>query len=129
MSNFKSVLYLDDLRTPTIFGIEVVRNYDQFVWHLENKEIPELISFDHDLSFEHYPLSEENPGVKIPYDSYKEKTGYHCAKWIVENKIPIKYWFVHSFNSVGKANIEEILRAYAPNGEVKGLQIPFRSKL
>ena len=47
----KISIYLDDIRTPTIEGWKVVRNYDEFVstvMHhgLENIEV---ISLDHDL--------------------------------------------------------------------------------
>lgn len=123
---FDSILYLDDVRMPLVPGIEVVRNYDQFVWHLQNKPIPQLLSFDHDLSFEHYPFEEENPSLVIPYESFKEKTGWHCARYIVENQIPIEFWAVHSFNPVGRRNIERELRQYRPQGEVRGLKIPYR---
>lgn len=123
--HFKSVLYLDDMRTPLILGIDVVRSYDEFVWYVQNKPIPEFISFDHDLAFEHYPFEENRPGLSIPYDTFKEKTGYHCARFIVENQIPMQYWAVHSFNVVGRVNIERVLRTYCPGGEIRGLKIPY----
>jgi hypothetical protein len=114
------------MRTPLILGIEVVRSYDEFVWHIQNKPIPQLISFDHDLSFEHYPFEEDRPGLVIPYDTFKEKTGWHCARYIVENQISMEFWAVHSFNAVGRQNIERELRQYRPQGEVRGLKIPYR---
>lgn len=123
---FESVLWLDDNRMPLIFGFEWVKNYDQFVWHLENKEMPELICFDHDLADEHYPLNENKPGMVIPYDSYKEKTGKDAAQFIVDHKLPIRYWSVHSFHAQGKINIENVLRPYCPQGELQGLKIPYR---
>jgi hypothetical protein len=126
--NLKSVLYLDDTRVPTIIGITRVKNYDEFVEYLTNNPVPELISFDHDLAFEHYPLSEDRPGKDIPYDSYEEKTGLDCAKWVIEHKIPIKHWHVHSFNVVGKMNIERALRSYCPKGELVNLNIPYVSE-
>jgi hypothetical protein len=113
------------MRTPTIFGIDVVRNYDQFVHWLETHDIPDLISFDHDLSLEHYPVFENRPGLEIPYEQYKEKTGYHCAEYIVNNRLPLISWNVHSFNASGRANIERLLRTYRPLGECR-LQIPYR---
>jgi hypothetical protein len=124
--NFESILYLDDMRVPQILGIELVRSYDEFTWYLQNKPMPELISFDHDLSFEHYPVSENRPGSVIPYDSYTDKTGYHCAQFIIENGLPLRRWAVHSFNVQGKINIEFLLRKYRPEGEVRGLMIPYR---
>ncbi len=125
---FKSVLWLDDMRMPLPLGIEWVKSYDQFVWHVEHKGVPELICFDHDLSFEHYPLPENRPGVAIPYDSYKEKTGLHAARFLIENNLPVRYWSVHSFNAQGKMNIEAELRKYRPQGELRDLKIPYRNQ-
>ncbi len=126
--NLKSVLYLDDTRIPTLIGITRVKNYDEFVEYLTNNPVPELISFDHDLAFEHYPFAEVNLGSQIPYKSYEEKTGLDCAEWVIEHNIQIQYWHVHSFNAVGKANIERTLRAYCPQGELKNLNIPYRTE-
>ena len=126
MPRFETILYLDDMRVPLLFGIHLVKNYEQFVDFIQNHEMPDLISFDHDLAFTHYPLNENNPGTAIPYNIYKEKTGLHCARYIIENKLPIKGWMVHSFNVIGKANIESELRSYSPHTEVKRLVIPYR---
>ena len=101
-------LFLDDMR-PEPVGWVVVRSYDAFVRWMQSHEVPEIISFDHDLGREHYPVREEDPSQAIPYDSYKEKTGYHAAQWCVENnKIPALA-IVHSFNSAGAKNIESVL--------------------
>jgi hypothetical protein len=62
-------------------------------------------------------MFEEDGGVSnpntIPYDSYKEKTGYHCAKWLVEycldKNLKLPDFQVHSMNPVGKANIQSYL--------------------
>lgn len=124
---FESVLWLDDNRMPLIFGVEWVKSYNEFVWHLQNKEMPELVCFDHDLAFEHYPVAENRPGMHIPYGTYKEKTGKEAAEFIVENKLPLRYWSVHTFNAQGRINIENVLRAYRPQGELRGLKIPYRN--
>lgn len=125
--SFHSVLWLDDCRMPLLFGVDWVKNYDQFVWHLQNKEMPELVCFDHDLAFEHYPVAENRPGMHIPYDSYKEKTGLHAARYIIENKLPLQFWSVHTFNAQGKINIANELRSYCPQGEIRGLKLPYRN--
>lgn len=124
--NFKSVLWLDDMRSPQILGIRWVKNYVEFVDYLKNHEMPDLICFDHDLALEHYPLFENRPGLVIPYSTYKEKTGKEAAEYIVENNLPLKYWSVHTMNAQGRINIEGVLRAYRPQGELRGLQIPYR---
>lgn len=79
-------LFLDDTLQPPDITWDVVRSYDDFVYYIETHGVPDVISFDHDLAFEHYPFAEDNPEAKkIPYDRYTEKTGYDCAKWLVEN--------------------------------------------
>ena len=88
MTYGKYHLFLDDMRQPIHtwhytedyiyinLKWKVVTDYDEFVKAITDQGIPEIISFDHDLSDVHYKhLS--NP---IPYDSMAEKTGYHCAK-------------------------------------------------
>jgi len=115
-------LYLDDFRDPIdssfylnnpIYGNlqwDVVRNYDEFVKIIIEKGIPDVISFDHDLADEHYDSQKPN-------DEYMEKTGFHCAKWLInycmDNKkdIPIDV-FIHSMNPVGKANIQSLFDTY-----------------
>jgi hypothetical protein len=123
---FKSILFLDDMRVPLLVGVDHVWNYDEFVTYLQTHPMPEVISFDHDLALEHLPLFEDHPIGKIPYGTYKEKTGLDCARYIIENQLPLQYWAVHSFNAAGRINIEAELRRYRPQGEVRGLQIPWR---
>jgi hypothetical protein len=118
-----TILYLDDVRVPNQKGAVVVHNYEEFVQYLKTHPMPDLISFDHDLALEHYPTFEEDiermrSGV-IDYSQYKHKTGVDCAEYIVKNNLPLKQWAVHSANPVGGDNIREILRAYAPEGELE----------
>ena len=117
-------LFLDDIRVPSdVTWIElpkvewkIVRNYDEFVNIICSFGMPELISFDHDLSFEHYPQTKEDYSEDIDYSKYSEKTGYDCAKWLISycmdrgNSVP-KY-FVHSFNPIGKQNIINYIESY-----------------
>ena len=115
-------LYLDDFRDPpdsafykgeAIYNLvewEVVRNYDDFVKIIEEKGIPEIISFDHDLAVSHYEL-------QLPYDQYTEKTGYHCAKWLIyycidnNKKLPAEI-LIHSMNVAGSLNIKSLFESY-----------------
>lgn len=116
-------LFLDDFRIPKdcynytkqqIFlnwSWVVVRNYSEFVKQIKKEGLPKFISFDHDLADSHYGTP-NNPD--IPYDEYKEKTGYDCAKWLLDycktnNKIIPKY-FIHSMNPVGSKNIRNLLK-------------------
>jgi hypothetical protein len=116
-------LFLDDIRVPyDVFKMTInpifeknedwviVRDYHQFVNYILKFGLPEFISFDHDLSYEHY--LEENQS-DIDYDNIEEKTGYSAAKWLVgycmENGLDIPNFYVHSANPVGKINIESYL--------------------
>jgi hypothetical protein len=59
-------LFLDDNRKPyDVFKLtinpvyennnwDIVKTYEDFTSYIEKNGIPEMISFDHDLSFDHY---------------------------------------------------------------------------
>jgi hypothetical protein len=120
---FRSVLYLDDVRVPLVRGVDLVRNYDEFVAYLETHDMPEVISWDHDIAEEHYLTASEDECTEIPYATYKEKTGLHCAQYVVENSLPLELWTIHSLNPVGGENIRRLLRSYRPQGELQDLYI------
>lgn len=128
-------LFLDDIRNPKdAIGLvpsvlnslyfsddwTIVRNFNEFCNFIETNGLPDFISFDHDLSDEHYNdlFSDENwvkddKDIILKYNEYNEKTGYECAKWLVdwclENSKPLPKFIVHSQNPVGKRNIEMYL--------------------
>jgi hypothetical protein len=118
----KNILFLDDIRIPSdayeytknpIYNKnwDVVRNYQEFVDYINKNGMPSFISFDHDLADEHYvSLSESKK------DSYTEKTGYECAKWLVDycldNSVELPHFLVHSMNPVGKIRIESLLNNF-----------------
>ena len=114
-----SKLFLDDMRVPmeafdytsnpsyVLDGWDIVRCYDEFVAYVEKNGIPNIVSFDHDLGDEHYRDCDR--WLEIKYDEYKEKTGYHCMKWLGEKcydeKVQLPIVLCHSMNPVGKKNI------------------------
>lgn len=128
-------LFLDDIRIPKdAIGLvpsnmnqfywendwDVVKNYSEFCDYIQKYGSPDFVSFDHDLADDHYNdlFSDENwskndTDVVLKYDDYKEKTGYECAKWLVdyclENGLQLPDYAVHSANPVGKKNIESYL--------------------
>ena len=121
----KRALYLDDQRTPTttIPGYhpwEVVRNYDEFVSWIEKNGVPDLVSFDHDLAKEHiddYFNQKLNIGWQQPsYETYKEKTGLDCARWLCEyiqkNNLKLHLCSVHSHNPIGAVNIQSYINGF-----------------
>jgi hypothetical protein len=119
----KISIYLDDVRTPSIEGWTVVRNYEEFVstvmYHgLENIE---TISLDHDLGdsamTEYYTNVRNN--YELNYNNILEKTGYDCCKYLVnksiETGIPLPQVYVHSANPIGSANMMGYINNYLMN--------------
>lgn len=140
-SNSQIRIYLDDVRTPRPdevgVGWVVVRNYQEFIdtviqIGLENIQV---ISLDHDLgdsAMSEY-FNNVSPNYTLNYDNIKEKTGYDCAKWLVnhfydlhpeslENRrtfrgrpIPFPQIYVHSANPIGAANIMGYINNFLMN--------------
>ena len=129
----KTYLFLDDFRNPDdcvnymklrvsdsgIYSREswiVVRNYYEFVNYITDNGLPYYISFDHDLADEHYDPSMYFVNYNDVSKSFKEKTGYDCAKWLVgyclDNDKKIPEFAVHSMNPVGTKNILDLLRNF-----------------
>ena len=119
----KKRIYLDDLRTPIYEDWVIARSFEEFVKTVEliGLENIETISLDHDLgdsAMDEY-FTNTRANYVIDYDNIKEKTGYDCAKWIVElsavtNK-PLPDVFVHSANPIGSANIMGYVNNYLKN--------------
>lgn len=116
-------LFLDDIRVPSdVTWVEipidqhysVVRSYKEFVDLITLRGLPRYICYDHDLADSHYDHGLKNN--EIPYDSYNEKTGYDCAKWLVDycfaKKLKHPPFIVHSLNPIGKKNIESYIINY-----------------
>jgi hypothetical protein len=121
-------LFLDDEREPkNVTWIHlpsvswtIVRNYKEFVETIEKNGVPEIVSFDHDLAHEHYRPSMYNKDRH--YNNYytdgtfKEKTGYECAKWLVdycmEKNLDFPEYYIHTMNPVGFENITKYIGNY-----------------
>jgi hypothetical protein len=130
-------VYLDDLRTPIDPTWVVVRDYSSFVKRIEEIGLENIteISLDHDLgdSAMHEYFTNVSPNYSLNYDNIKEKTGYDCAKWLVEHyyqlnpnldesrferknkdfKFPKVY--THSANPIGSANIMGYINNFLMN--------------
>ena len=120
-------LFLDDERKPgDVTWCElpsakyvVVRNYDEFVRHVLTFGVPAFVSFDHDLADEHYRVGFEEARALEPwrmqtgesFDYGPEKTGYDCARWLVdfctERGAKFPKYAVHSMNPVGSVRIKQ----------------------
>jgi hypothetical protein len=128
-------IYLDDVRTPISSTNEwidedldwiVVRSYDEFVAKVKEVGLENIlmISLDHDLgdtAMKEY-FSNVSPNYQLDYNNIHEKTGYDCAKWLVNhyydnyatqesrgekkiNGINFPAIYTHSANPIGSANI------------------------
>lgn len=135
----KKRIYLDDVRTP----IEkdnwvIVRSYDEFVEKINEigLENIDMISLDHDLgdtAMNEY-FNNVSPNYKLDYDNIHEKTGYDCAKWLVNHfydknpdweilgrlqkkslTINFPTVLVHSANPIGSANIMGYINNFLMN--------------
>lgn len=126
------LLWLDDYRNPfdteidwMVFSpigknvsIKWVKNYDEFIKYISNNEMPDGICFDHDLGF--ISQTSYRKAGKSKRESRRlskeEKTGYDCAKWLVDyciNKnIDIPPYSIQSANPTGKENIQILLNNY-----------------
>jgi hypothetical protein len=112
-------IYLDDVRTPLDQDWVIVRSYEEFISKVNEIGLQdiELISLDHDLGDS--AMSEWHKNVyhnyKLDYDNITEKTGYDCAKWLVEqwlNGRPVVDVYTHSANAIGSANIMGYINNY-----------------
>ena len=112
-------IYLDDVRTPLEQDWVIVRSYEEFINKVNEIGLQdiELISLDHDLGDS--AMSEWHKNVyhnyKLDYDNITEKTGYDCAKWLVEQWLNERPWvqvYTHSANAIGSANIMGYINNY-----------------
>ena len=110
----KRLLWLDDCRNPfdaqtdwLMFSpigrdVEVVwvQNVDEFIDFIDQHGLPDGICFDHDLGEE----------------SYDERTGYDCAKYVVnyclQHNCDIPAYAIQSSNPVGADNIRHLMDNY-----------------
>jgi hypothetical protein len=113
-------IFLDDVRVPEdvylytgdniYLGLpwKIVRNYNEFINDVLLNGVADGYSFDHDLADIHYDTKAH---INV------EKTGYHCAKWLIEYcmdeniKLP-KTILIHSMNVQGSLNIKSLFNSY-----------------
>jgi hypothetical protein len=116
-------IYLDDIRTPLDESWIVVRNYDEFVITVSEIGLDniEILSLDHDLgdtAMQEY-FTNVSPNFVLDYNNIHEKTGYDCAKWLVnhcmDNGLNMPTVYVHSANPIGSANIMGYINNYLMN--------------
>lgn len=142
-------LFLDDERQPwdvtwVNYVIDrrpwvIVRNYDQFIDHINEFGCPNFVSFDHDLADFHYEamikensidntfnmfsnllqavVGEQPSSISTNVDYGIEKTGYDCMKWLVDycvdNQLKFPDHVIHSMNRIAG----ERMKAYIINAK------------
>lgn len=128
-SKSKNLLWLDDLRNPfegkwieefapeylNSGSIIWVLNYEEFIEWIRKNGLPKKICFDHDLG-EDVAIKLVSKGVnkkKAREVKKLAKSGYDCAKWLVDycidHDLQIPDWSIQSANPVGKENINGLL--------------------
>lgn len=131
-------IYLDDVRTPVENDWIVVRSYQEFVDAIKLHGLSNIktISLDHDLgdsAMSEY-FTNVSPNYTLNYDNIKEKTGYDCAKFLINHfydlnpnrldmrrfdkrNFPVKFptVYVHSANPIGSANIMGYINNFLMN--------------
>ena len=125
------LLFLDDIRVPLDCctymmnrdfyqnnKFVIVRDYNEFTNYIETNGLPDIISFDHDLADGHYTpeyLWDDYEKSKAWQDAqvHTEKTGYECAKWLIDycidKGLKCPNYISHSMNPVGRDNIIGVL--------------------
>ena len=102
------------------FDVHWVKSYKEFVAWIEKNGLPTGICFDHDLADEHHSTDvlalDEDGDYSTLYEAFREKTGFHAAKWLVDycmdNNQPLPLYNIHSANPVGKENIDRLLKNF-----------------
>lgn len=78
-----------------------LKSHYEFTQWIELNGLPTAICFDHDLGI---------------VNNTEEKTGYDCAKWLVnyciDNKLHLPLYNIQSSNPVGKANINGLFKSF-----------------
>lgn len=126
-------LFLDDTRIPchcvTYMHVRIgpqnpiylekdwviCRNIGCFIATIKDMGMPDLISFDHDLSEAHYGIPFEDWRSSDVGEMYDD-TGYDCAVWLTEycldNHLQLPEFIVHSMNPVGVEKILALLNSF-----------------
>lgn len=111
-------LFLDDERRfesvkfpDSSFGREIkrARNYAEFCHILDNYGLPAIVSFDFDLSLEHYRAFNKVQSGEFNPKNFSAKTGADCAIYFIEylrkHNLDMPTVYCHSMNPKGKSII------------------------
>lgn len=134
----KTLLWLDDIRDPLeengkwlVFSpieqpyrVIWVKSYKEFVLYIKLNGLPDGICFDHDLGINDQLMWRSKGKSKRESRRLARencKTGYDCAKWLVDycidNKKDIPPYNIQSANPAGKQNIDSLLKNFSKHRE------------
>ena len=97
----KLLMFIDDIRFPKA---NMYKDFDDIFIYRNYKDSIKALNFLKDKDYEIY--------ISLDHDLNDVKTGYDIAKYIVENKINIDGFNIHSMNVVGRKNIQDLLIHY-----------------
>ena len=100
----------------------IVRNFGDFVKIVEERGLPYIISFDHDLKLDHYHYYRKYT-IYTGWIDYTvlEGTGFECAKWLIEYMLNNNLSencpeiLVHTQNTIGAENIRKEFESFKRN--------------
>lgn len=114
--------YIPDGKPQYIDDWHYCKNFDEFTEFVQNHfkvtgEFPALFALTHDLCLEHTKAeSIRYPSAPIFYSKFKELTGFHAVKWLIEfskeHQVMIGKIAVHGNNELGKVNMMYELQKY-----------------
>lgn len=103
----KPFLWLDDERpSPTPEGWDVVLDLAQFATYVDEHEVTDLVSLDHDLNDQHYQQL-----ALHGEDAVYEGSGLDCVVYMIENSWLPETVVVHTMNPWGRVNMVNSLEA------------------
>ena len=118
-------LFLDDERKPVnaahYTGDDcyfeenwiIACTFKEFFEIIEEKGMPELISFDHDLDSSHYEFAVAD---YIPYEKIMTETGFHILlalmMYCYKNNVELPEIKIHTMNITGEKNLKNLISVY-----------------
>lgn len=92
---------------------EIVRSHGQFIKWITENGLPDLISFDHDLTDDNKLKEELNIEEWFDINNNREYNGLDSTKWLidycVDNNLKLPKIVIHSANPDGHENIKKLL--------------------
>jgi len=123
MANYN--LFLDDYRHPKdvkwlelpLVEWTIVRTHHEFVATIKEKGVPNLVTYDCDLTPEHYDCFREHPEEYLTrYSDFSEPCGIRSVEYlltvcsILRRKHP--EFYLHTLNSIARPYMYKMIEVY-----------------